>query len=124
MYKTTEAGQEFCALLPEEVVRPDISAIWERSFEKIASQELRITEFLSSVDDYLDTRIEHVKTHGVPFSKRQGITCPTCQQGSSLSARGATVHSGHVIATPIVKPPFPMTTASPTSNPSRNKLAR
>ncbi|GAL09281.1 DNA topoisomerase III [Vibrio astriarenae] len=61
--------------MPEEVVRPDISAIWERSFEKIASQELRITEFLSSVDDYLDTRIEHVKTHGVPFSKRQGITC-------------------------------------------------
>ncbi|MCZ5941030.1 DNA topoisomerase, partial [Vibrio parahaemolyticus] len=29
VYKTTEAGQEFCALLPDEIVRPDISAIWE-----------------------------------------------------------------------------------------------
>ncbi|PMM53403.1 hypothetical protein BCT54_22945 [Vibrio splendidus] len=29
VYKTTESGQEFCALLPPEIIMPDISAIWE-----------------------------------------------------------------------------------------------
>ena len=88
VYKTTEAGQEFCALLPDEIVRPDISAIWEGSLDKIAKQEQSIESFLSDVNHYVSTQVEHVKTHGVPFVQRQGITCPTCQQGSLTKRTG------------------------------------
>ncbi|MEL7326507.1 MAG: DNA topoisomerase [Pseudomonadota bacterium] len=88
VYKTTEAGQEFCALLPNEIVRPDISAIWEGSLDKIANQEQTIEAFLSEVNGYVSTQVEHVKAHGVAFVKRQGITCPTCQQGSLTKRKG------------------------------------
>ncbi len=29
VYKTTPAGQQFCELLPPEIIMPDLSAIWE-----------------------------------------------------------------------------------------------
>ncbi|WP_409934107.1 DNA topoisomerase, partial [Vibrio jasicida] len=88
VYKTTEAGQEFCALLPDEIVRPDISAIWEGSLDKISKQQLNIESFLSDVNKYIHLQVEHVKTHGVPFVKRSGVTCPTCQQGTLIKRPG------------------------------------
>ncbi|MCZ5940792.1 topoisomerase DNA-binding C4 zinc finger domain-containing protein, partial [Vibrio parahaemolyticus] len=88
VYKTTEAGQEFCALLPDEIVRPDISAIWEGSLDKISKKQLNIESFLHDVNQYIHSQVEHVKTQGVPFVKRNGITCPTCQQGTLIKRPG------------------------------------
>ncbi|HFU0470696.1 TPA: DNA topoisomerase III [Vibrio parahaemolyticus] len=117
VYKTTEAGQEFCALLPDEIVRPDISAIWEGSLDKIAKREKTIESFLSEVNHYLSTQVEHVKDHGVPFVKRQGITCPTCQQGSLTKRPGKNGAFWVCNRYPDCKTTFPDDNGKPNLNP-------
>jgi len=82
VYQTTKAGQEYCAMLPDEIVMPDISAIWEGSLNQIAKGEKTIEAFLSEVNQYILEQVTHVKTHGVAFTQKQGHSCPTCQQGT------------------------------------------
>lgn len=117
VYKTTEAGQEFCALLPDEIVRPDISAIWEGCLDKIAKQEQSVASFLEDVDRYLCTQVEHVKTHGVPFVQRQGITCPTCQQGTLTKRSGKNGPFHACNRYPDCKTTFPDDDGKPNLNP-------
>ncbi|EIA0806487.1 DNA topoisomerase III [Vibrio vulnificus] len=117
VYKTTEAGQEFCALLPDEIVRPDISAIWEGSLNKIAKREESIEAFLHSVNHYIATQVDHVKTQGVPFSKRQGMVCPTCQQGTLTKRKGQNGPFWSCNRYPDCKTTFPDDNGKPNLNP-------
>lgn len=82
VYKTTQAGQEYCAMLPDEIVMPDLSAIWEGQFSKLEKGEITIESFLKEVNKYISDQVEYVKTHGVAFTQKQGHSCPTCQQGT------------------------------------------
>ncbi|MCW8336451.1 DNA topoisomerase, partial [Vibrio paucivorans] len=117
VYKTTEAGQEFCSLLPDEIVRPDISAIWEGSLDKIAKQEHTIEAFLSDVDRYVSTQVEQVKSQGVPFVQRQGVTCPTCQQGTLTKRSGKNGPFHACNRYPDCKTTFPDDDGKPNLNP-------
>ena len=90
VYKTTQAGQEYCAMLPTEIVMPDISAIWEGSLHKIGKGEKTIEAFLSEVNQYISEQVTHVKTNGVPFTQKAGHICPTCQQGTLTKRNGKT----------------------------------
>ncbi len=82
VFKTTQAGQEFCAALPGEIIMPDISAIWEGSFVRIEKGDLEVTEFLNEVDSYISERIEYVRENGVAIQAKNLPKCPTCQIGS------------------------------------------
>ncbi|WP_104037663.1 DNA topoisomerase [Vibrio jasicida] len=117
VYKTTAAGQEFCALLPDEIVRPDISAIWEGSLDKISKQQINIESFLSDVNKYIHLQVEHVKTHGVPFVKRSGMTCPTCQQGTLIKRPGKHGPFHACNRYPDCKTTFPDDNGKPNFNP-------
>ncbi len=117
VYKTTDAGQEFCALLPDEIVRPDISAIWEGSLDKISKKQQTLEAFLSEVNQYLQNQVEHVKTHGVPFVKRHGVTCPTCQQGSLIKRSGKNGAFWACNRYPECKTTFPDDNGQPNLNP-------
>ncbi len=117
VYKTTEAGQEFCALLPDEIVRPDISAIWEQDLQRIAQKEQSVQAFLDNVNLYLENQVNYVKVRGVPFTKRQGITCPTCQQGSLLKRKGKNGAFWSCNRYPECKTTFPDDGGKPNLNP-------
>ncbi|MCY9828807.1 DNA topoisomerase III [Vibrio chagasii] len=88
VYKTTEAGQEFCALLPPEIIMPDISAIWEGDLDKIGKGQHSVVEFVKTVDAYIQDRVKQVKAEGVPITIKDGVTCPTCQSGLLLKRKG------------------------------------
>lgn len=81
VFKTTESGQQFCALLPREIVMPDISAIWEADFVRIERGEMEITDFLEKVSTYLEEKVNSVKKNGVSIDVKDAHKCPTCQQG-------------------------------------------
>ncbi len=123
VYKTTEAGQEFCALLPDEIVRPDISAIWEGSLDKISKKQLHIESFLHDVNQYINSQVEHVKTQGVPFVKRNGITCPTCQQGTLIKRPGKHAPFHACNRYPDCKTTFPDDNGQPNLNPKPRQNA-
>lgn len=117
VFKTTEAGQEFCALLPSEIIMPDISAIWEGDFDLIAKQEYDLERFIAAVDKYIEHQVEHVKEHGVPITAKEGITCPTCQQGRLLKRNGKNGAFWACNRYPDCKTTFPDDNGKPNLNP-------
>nr|WP_012219851.1 DNA topoisomerase III [Vibrio sp. 23023]ABX77039.1 Hypothetical TraE [Vibrio sp. 23023] len=117
VYKTTKAGQEFCALLPSEIIMPDISAIWEGDFDRISKGEYDIERFVHAVDLYIQHRVEYVKEHGVPITTKEGITCPTCQQGRLLKRNGKNGAFWACNRYPDCKTTFPDDNGKPNLNP-------
>ena len=88
VWKTTEQGQEFCALLPKEIVAPDISALWAQKQQAIRDGESTVEAFVSDLDAYLAQRIDDVKTNGVPITIKNKISCPKCQVGALVKRKG------------------------------------
>jgi DNA topoisomerase-3 len=88
VYKTTKAGQDFCALLPKEIIMPDISAIWEGDFEKIEKGKKTVEAFIAEVDRYIEARVNHVKSEGVPIKVEGLIECPKCDDGILVKRKG------------------------------------
>ena len=81
VWKTTQAGQEFCALLPPEIVVPDVSARWAGEQALIKKGELPILGFLGAIDKYLRERVDAVKENGVNITVTHEHHCPKCQNG-------------------------------------------
>lgn len=88
VWKTTEQGREFCALLPKEIVAPDTSALWAQKQQAIRAGESTVKAFVSDLDDYLAQRIADVKTNGVPITIKNKISCPKCQVGALVKRKG------------------------------------
>nr|WP_069594941.1 DNA topoisomerase 3 [Aliivibrio fischeri]OED52231.1 DNA topoisomerase III [Aliivibrio fischeri] len=88
VYKTTVAGQEFCALLPDEIITPNTSALWADYQASIKKGELDTKTFVGYIDSYLETQIQFVKDNGVAITAIDRIVCPTCQKGSITKRKG------------------------------------
>ena len=88
VWKTTEQGQEFCALLPKEIVAPDTSALWAQKQQAIRAGTFTVEAFVSDLDNYLEARIRDVKTNGVPITIKNKISCPKCQVGALVKRKG------------------------------------
>jgi len=88
VWKTTEQGQEFCALLPKEIVAPDTSALWAQKQQAIRAGNATVESFVSDLDNYLESRIKEVKTNGVPITIKNKISCPKCQSGVLVKRKG------------------------------------
>lgn len=124
VYKTTAAGQEFCALLPHEIIMPDISAIWEGDFDLISKGEYNIERFVLAVDKYIHVQVDHVKDNGVPLTVKEGTKCPTCQQGQLLKRKGRNGHFWACNRYPDCKTTFPDDGGKPNLNPKpKTKLS-
>ncbi|MCT7947698.1 DNA topoisomerase 3 [Shewanella septentrionalis] len=80
VWKTTQQGQEFCAVLPKEIIAPDTSAIWSQQQVLIREGKLTVKEFVSSLDDYLEKQIAALKTNGITITPNMTL-CPICKKG-------------------------------------------
>jgi DNA topoisomerase-3 len=67
VWKTTKQGQEFCAALPPEVIKPNISAIWAEKQAQIKSGELTVEDFIRDNDDYIRGLIDDLDKTGLTF---------------------------------------------------------
>ncbi|MDM3653535.1 DNA topoisomerase III, partial [Proteus mirabilis] len=50
VWKTTKQGQEFCAALPDELTKPDISARWAEKQALIKKGELTVAHIIKETD--------------------------------------------------------------------------
>ena len=89
VWKTTQQGQEFCAALPDEVIKPDISAKWAQSQALIKNGELTVEQFIAEIDQYIDERINHLATEGINITV-DNKPCPKCGQGFLVKRNGST----------------------------------
>lgn len=77
---TTKQGQEFCRALPEEIVKPNISAIWAEKQAQIKNGTITVEEFINYVDNYIGKLIQSLASNGINITSNAS-TCPKCQAG-------------------------------------------
>lgn len=88
VWKTTQAGQEFCAALPDEIIKPDISAQWEEKKVQVKKGQMTIQEFISDIDLYISERINDLETNGINLTVADATTCPKCSEGFLIKRKG------------------------------------
>lgn len=87
VWKTTKQGQEFCAALPPEVIKPDISAMWAEKQAKIKSGEITVADFVRENDNYISRLIDNINNHGINISSN-ALPCPVCKEGFLRKRKG------------------------------------
>ncbi|WP_243191335.1 hypothetical protein [Vibrio parahaemolyticus] len=60
VWRTTKQGQELCAALPNEIIKPDISAIWAKKQAFVKAGEMSVEDFIADVDRYITERIDEL----------------------------------------------------------------
>ncbi|MBW5840010.1 type IA DNA topoisomerase [Yersinia enterocolitica] len=80
VWKTTKQGQEFCAALPPEVIKPNISAMWAEKQAQIKSGKLTIEDFIRENDNYISQLIDDLDKNGIHISSN-ALPCPVCNKG-------------------------------------------
>ncbi|MGF1832005.1 DNA topoisomerase 3 [Photobacterium angustum] len=118
VYKTTPAGQQFCALLPEEIIMPDLSAIWEGNFDQIAKGHLSVPVFIKAVDSYITEQVNAVKANGVNITLPDAVPCPVCQQGKLIRRKGKNGYFHACHRYPDCKTVFPDVKGKPNLSPT------
>lgn len=87
VWKTTKQGQEFCAALPKEVTKPDISARWAERQAQIKAGTLTIEEFIQENESYISGLIDSLAKNGINISSN-ATTCPVCNKGFLRKRKG------------------------------------
>nr|WP_240701429.1 topoisomerase DNA-binding C4 zinc finger domain-containing protein [Vibrio kanaloae] len=80
VWKTTTQGQDFCKVLPKEIIAPDTSAMWSQQQVLIRESKLTVEAFVSSLDEYLAERINVIKENGISITPNMQ-SCPQCKTG-------------------------------------------
>ncbi len=87
VWKTTKQGQEFCAALPHEVIKPDISAQWAEKQAKIKAGEMSVEDFIKETDEYISELISDLGKNGINITAN-GTPCPVCNKGFLRKRKG------------------------------------
>ncbi|EDZ3589500.1 DNA topoisomerase III [Salmonella enterica subsp. enterica] len=87
VWKTTKLGQEFCAALPPEITKPDISALWAEKQALIKTGELTVEAFVRESDDYIASIIDQLDKNGINISSN-ATPCPVCGKGTLRRRKG------------------------------------
>lgn len=76
----TAQGEELLTVVPELLKTPDITALWESSFDKIAKGELKSGPFLKQMREETEKLVESIKKSSKEFEP-SGLSkekCPMC----------------------------------------------
>ncbi|MFJ3459426.1 DNA topoisomerase 3 [Scandinavium goeteborgense] len=106
VWKTTKQGQEFCAALPKEVTKPDISARWAGMQAQIKAGELTVEAFIADVDSYIAERLNDLATNGINITST-ATPCPVCQKGFLRKRKGSNGYFWGCTNYPDCKTTFP-----------------
>lgn len=87
VWKTTKQGQEFCAALPAEITRPDISARWAEKQAQIKAGTLTIEDFINEQSEYIEGLIADLGKNGLNITGN-AIRCPACERGFLRKRKG------------------------------------
>lgn len=87
VWKTTKQGQEFCAALPVEITRPDISARWAEKQAQIKAGTLAIEDFISEQSRYIEGLIADLSKNGLNITGN-AAHCPACESGFLRKRKG------------------------------------
>lgn len=124
VWKTTKQGQEYCAALPREVIKPDISAQWAEKQALIKAGQMTVAEFIQETDAYISSLIDYLDKNGINITAN-GIPCPVCNKGFLRKRKGQNGFFWGCSCYPECKTSFPDQDGKPaTERKSEGAIAR
>ncbi|EDT2962890.1 type IA DNA topoisomerase [Salmonella enterica subsp. enterica] len=112
VWKTTKQGQEFCAALPPEITKPDISARWAEKQALIKTGEMTVEEFVQECDHYIAGIIAQLDKNGINISSN-ATPCPVCRKGVLRRRKGQNGIFWACSTYPVCKTAFPDNNGKP-----------
>ena len=88
IWRTTKEGQEFCKILPDSFLTPDISANWAQKQTMIKNEALTVPEFLIELDSFICDQVARIKQEGVSITS-DAVKCDKCETGYFIKRKGA-----------------------------------
>ena len=76
-FEPTEKARMAVKILPDEIIFPDTTAIWEKNLEEVASGKEKFNEFYQGQVRDLKKLLEQAKKVEIIFSKN-AVKCPNC----------------------------------------------
>ncbi|WP_458314943.1 DNA topoisomerase III [Providencia sp. CRPN00787] len=122
VWKTTKQGQEFCAALPDEITKPDISARWAEKQALIKKGELTVADFIKETDSYIKELIAELDANGINITAN-GTPCPVCQKGFLIKRKGQNGFFWGCSCYPECKTAFPDKNGQPVTEKQPNEGA-
>lgn len=77
--QSTTIGKELIALLPDIVKDPGMTALWEQSFDDIASNRLTLQAFMNKQNTWTARLIENTKGLDLNITVAKTPACPKCK---------------------------------------------
>ena len=76
----TEKAFHAVKILPDEIIFPDITAIWENQLENVANKKISLDSFYRSQLSALNNFVQQVKisAENLPQNKNKTAVCPKC----------------------------------------------
>lgn len=84
VFESTKAGRDYIALLPPEITRPDLTAMWFERQLDVQNGELSVLEFVQEVADFIRDEVVRVTTDGLNVEVH---TEPCDQEGCNGTMR-------------------------------------
>jgi len=82
---STKLGRNFCAVLPDKLTTPDMTALWHEQQLEIESGNKTHLEFLDEISAYIAEAVKEVKDNGLKIEGAQErVECPTCKKGNLI----------------------------------------
>ena len=76
-FEPTEKARMAVKILPDEIISPDTTAIWEKNLEEVANGKENFNEFYQGQVYDLTKLLEQAKKVKIIFSKN-AVKCPNC----------------------------------------------
>lgn len=78
--KTTDIGRQLMKLLPNEVKKPDLTALWVNMGQDILKGKITVDDYVNNVYSTIDRVVNNVKSNGLNI-KVDLQSCPVCSEG-------------------------------------------
>jgi len=82
---STDIGRALIDALPDEIKKPEVTAIWEQALDQIATGERNLSDFMDKQKIWINTMIEDVKSRTTKIKTADEHPCPEC--GKNLIRR-------------------------------------
>ena len=77
---STQTGQDFYDVLPDQAKYPDMTALWHEQQQSIRANKYDVDSFIQELITYITGQVEAVKQAGIGMKAQGEHTCPKCQK--------------------------------------------
>ena len=112
-----ELGISLCKILPDKIIFPDVTALWENDLDAISSGSMSVEDFSAQQEGYVRELLANAKTSTIAPPKNI-VKCPKCSK-AMVRRKGSNGFFWACSGYPECKTTFPDKNGKPDTAPKR-----